>query len=75
MTTLVAVGTLDEHLQRVQREKAAHLDVVMGEGNDTSVLRGATDALATPRQLVAAIVAERVAARSCGKRTVRRPAA
>lgn len=63
LTTLVAPGTLDEHLQRVQRTKAAHLDVVMGDGNDTSVVATATDDLATPRQIVETMVRERIAAR------------
>lgn len=63
LTTLVAPGTLDEHMQRVQRAKAAHLDVVMGSGNDTSVVGTATEDLSTPRDLVASMVAARVVAR------------
>ncbi|WP_156251046.1 DEAD/DEAH box helicase [Pseudactinotalea terrae] len=63
LTTLVAPGTLDEHLQRVQRNKAKDLDVVMGEGNDTSVVETETDDLATPRQIVEEMVRERIAAR------------
>lgn len=62
LTTLVATGTLDEHLQRVQRAKAADLDIVMGTGNDTSVMKDDGE-LATPRQIVHTMVTERIAAR------------
>lgn len=64
LTTLVAPGTLDEHLQRVQRNKAKDLDVVMGDGNDTSVVETETDDLATPRQIVEQMVRERIAHRA-----------
>ena len=36
-TTLLAVGTVDEHMQSVQQEKGAYLDTILGEGNNTSV--------------------------------------
>jgi len=64
LTTLIAPGTLDEHLQRVQRRKAAVLDPVLGSGNDTSVATEETDDLASVASIITAIVKARVAARS-----------
>nr|WP_246803743.1 DEAD/DEAH box helicase [Cellulomonas hominis] len=71
LTTLLASGTLDEHLQRVQRRKAAVLDPVLGGGYDTSVATQETDELASVGGIIAAIVAERVEARSKRSRTTR----
>lgn len=65
LTTMVAPGTMDEHMQLVQASKAVDLDVVMGEGNDVSVLE--TEGLMTPREIVAEMVERRIRAYRPGR--------
>jgi hypothetical protein len=69
LTTLLATGTLDEHLQRVQRRKAEILNPVLGEGYDTSVATQETDDLASVGSIITAIVTEQAEARVKRKNT------
>lgn len=64
LTTLLATGTLDEHLQRVQRRKAEILNPVLGEGYDTSVATQETDDLASVGSIITTIVTEQAEARA-----------
>lgn len=74
LTTLIAAGTLDEHLQRVQRNKAEVLDPVMGSGNDTSVAHESTDDLLTVSGVIGGLVRARVQARPRRRRPARQVA-
>lgn len=72
LTMMVAEGTLDERIQQSLSDKAKVLDVLLGDGNDVSVMDG--DSSLTARDIVATLVAERVK-KLAGKKPAKRKVA
>ncbi len=66
-TTLVAAGTLDEHIQTVLARKARTLDAMMDGDHSVGVV--------TPRKLASDVLADMVGARVRARRRSLRPAA
>lgn len=59
-TTMVAEGTLDEHIQRSLKDKGFVLGAVYQSDADVSVTVAATDELATARDIVLELITERM---------------